>query len=384
VSRPPPRRLHATARRRAGAALLLATLAGMLPRIVLAEDYHREDLRIPFAAAGPRGLEALLIRPQSGGPRFPLALISHGSPRDGAERIKMSPYQFYAQALEFARRGFAAVVVMRRGYGASGGAAETGGPCGRRDYVAEARYSVADLKAAVDAMARRPDVTTDGMIAVGHSAGGFNTVALTADPPPGLVAAISFAGGRGSRADNDVCQDNDLVSAFGVFGRTSHVPMLWVYAQNDKFFGPALAWRLFSAFAAAGGKAEFLAAPAFGSEGHFLFSSGTADWPAMVDGFLAAHQLGLRPPLDPPAPPALAPPPQLSASGRKDFATYLAANPHKAFAVAANGAYAWRTRQRDADAAQAAAREACAKYRPDCVIYAVDDGLTREAGARAR
>ncbi|MDR3465373.1 MAG: hypothetical protein P4M07_05465 [Xanthobacteraceae bacterium] len=96
MSRAPTRPLHATLRRRAGSALLLATLAGLLPRIALAEAYHREDLRIPFAAAGPRGLEALLIRPQSGGPRFPLALISHGSPRDGAERANMSPYQFYA------------------------------------------------------------------------------------------------------------------------------------------------------------------------------------------------------------------------------------------------------------------------------------------------
>jgi len=366
---------------RGAAALLIATLTGLVPRFALAADYHREDLRIPFAAAGPSGLEALLIRPQSGG-RFPLALISHGAPRDGAQRKTMSAYQFYAQALEFARRGFAALVVMRRGYGTSDGTAENGGPCGRRDYLAEARYSIADLKAAVEAMAKRPDVTTEGMIAVGHSAGGFNTVALTADPPPGLAAAISFAGGRGSRADNDVCQDNDLVSTFGVFGRTSRTPMLWVYAQNDKFFGPELAWRFFTAFTKAGGKAEFVAAPAFGEEGHYLFSSGTAEWPALVDGFLAAHHLGLTTPLDPPTPPALAPSGQLGAGGRKDFATYLAASPHKAFAVAPNGAYAWRTRQRSAEAARAAALEACAKYRPDCTVYALDDALAAEPRTR--
>jgi dienelactone hydrolase len=201
-------------------------------------------------------------------------------------------------------------------------------------------------------------------------------VAMTADPPPGLAAAISFAGGRGSRAANDVCQEDDLVAAFGAMGRTSRIPMLWVYAQNDQFFGPTLAWRMFSAFTTAGGKTEFIAAPAFGGEGHYLFSAGTAEWPATVDGFLAARHLGLREPLELPKPAALAPPSQLSTKGREDFSSYLAAAPHKAFAVAANGAYAWRTRKRDADEARAAALQACAQFRPDCWIYAVDDGLS--------
>ena len=75
------------------------------------------------------------------------------------------------------------------------------------------------------------------MIAVGHSAGGFASVALSADPPPGLVAAISFAGGRGSRADDEVCSEDALVKAFATFGKTSRIPLLWVYAANDRFFG---------------------------------------------------------------------------------------------------------------------------------------------------
>ena len=80
------------------------------------------------------------------------------------------------QALEFARRGFAALVVMRRGYGDSGGDyAENSGPCGRRDYSIAAKASVSDLRAAIDAMKSRTDVTTNGMIAVGASAGGFAT-----------------------------------------------------------------------------------------------------------------------------------------------------------------------------------------------------------------
>jgi dienelactone hydrolase len=357
-------------------------IAAWVPRSAAADDFHREDLRIPFAAAGPRGLEAMLIRPQAG-QRYPLALISHGSPRDPAERKAMSPYELYSQAMEFARRGFAALVVMRPGYGTSGGA-ENIGACGQRNYLAEAREATTDLQAAIQAVASRPDVSTDGMIAVGQSTGGFATVALTANPPAGLAAAISFAGGRGSRADNDVCQQDLLVSTFGTLGKSSRTPMLWIYAQNDLFFGPVLARRFHAAFIASGGQAAFVAAPAFGKDGHALFSSGIPVWAPMVDGFLREHRLGARQPLDLPKPVALAPPPQLKASGRQGFAAYLAADRHKAFAVSPKGAFAWRTRQRSADDARDATLRICAQYSSDCAIYAIDDELVGRGGPAAR
>ena len=64
------------------------------------------------------------------------------------------------------------------------------------------------------------------------------TVALTAQNPPGLLAGINFAGGRGSKADHDVCNPDDLVHTYKEFGKRSRIPMLWLYAQNDKFFWP--------------------------------------------------------------------------------------------------------------------------------------------------
>ena len=239
--------------------LALATTGATL-HSASADDFYREDLRIPTVSAGPRGLEAMLVRP-SGTRRYPLALLSHGAPRDAGMRAGMTPKGLYSQAIEFARRGFAVLVVMRRGYGASGGNyAENSGPCDRRHYLVAAKASASDLRAAIEAVKNRTDVTTRGMIAVGVSAGGFASVALTADPPPGLAAAISSAGGRGSRADNDICEDA-LARAFGVLGKTSRTPMLWVYAQNDKFFAPRLAHRLHAEFSAAGGRAEFIDAP---------------------------------------------------------------------------------------------------------------------------
>ena len=268
-----------------------------------ADDYHREDLRIPMAAAGSSGLEAMLVRP-AGTRRYPLALISHGAPRDADERPAMSPYRLYFEAVEFARRGFAALVVMRRGYGTSGGAyAEDSGPCGRRDYLLAAKASADDLRAAIEAVQGRLDVSTDGMIAVGVSAGGFASLALSADPPSGLAAVISFAGGRGSRGDNDVCDEAALISAFKAFGQKSRIPTLWIYARNDKFFWPDLAHRLNAAFTGAGGTARFIDAPASGDDGHFLFSEAIPVWTPTVDGFLREQNLGSRDILALPSPP---------------------------------------------------------------------------------
>src|ERR1700716_1297757 len=92
------------------AALLAIMVACAATQTVAAEDYHREELRIPMSAAGPRGLEAFLIRP-SGARACPPALRSHGAPVDPKDRRLGSRSWLYRQAVEFARRGFAALVV---------------------------------------------------------------------------------------------------------------------------------------------------------------------------------------------------------------------------------------------------------------------------------
>lgn len=340
-----------------------------------ADELHREELRIPMAIAGARGLEAVLIRPAAPG-RHPLALLTHGAPRDAAERPVMSANRSYPQAVEFARRGFAALSVMRRGYGTSDGSfAEAAGPCERRDYLGAGKASALDLRAAIAAAERRSDVTTQGMIAVGVSAGGFASLALAADPPSGLAAVISFAGGRGSRADNEVCSEAALIEAFGAYGRTARVPTLWVYAANDKYFGPELARKMHAAFVNSGGRAQLIEAAAFGNDGHALYSAaGIPIWTPMVDEFLRAHNLGNRNLISLTAP-AIAPPQQLSAGGRAQFATYLASGPHKAFAVSPKGAFSFRTGRRTAAEAQDDALKACAQYSAECALYAIDNSL---------
>ena len=113
-------------------------LAVVAAHLATADPLIREPLVIPMAAAGPRGLEALLVRPGQPG-RHPLALINHGSPRNPSARADMTPMGMLAQATEFARRGWATLVTMRRGFGASGGGFADGfGACRDPDYPAAA------------------------------------------------------------------------------------------------------------------------------------------------------------------------------------------------------------------------------------------------------
>ena len=359
---------------------LLAIVSVLAATSAHSQSLTREELRIPMAAAGSDGLEALLVRPAGSG-RHPLMLINHGSPRNASARPDMEAQALAPIADEFARRGFAALVVMRRGYGSSGGGwAESFGQCDDPDYTKAGRAAAADLTAAINHMARQSHVDASRIMSVGVSAGGFATVALTASAPQGFVAAINFAGGRGSLSADEVCEEDELVAAMRAFGKTSRVPMLWVYAQNDRFFGPALARKMRDAFTEGGGKAEFVAAPAHGPDGHTLFSANSIPaWTPYVDRFLAKVSAAPVAPAATPrdsAPAAasrtMSPPSSLSANGKKAFEAYLAAKNHKAFAVASDGSFGWRSGRSTLEEAKQGAMTNCEENGDDCEIVSTN------------
>lgn len=251
-----------------------------------------EVKQIPMQTkSGPITLEALLVTPKDQ-QQHPTVLINHGSPRDAKGRSQMSAKYYLPIAEEFAKRGYAVAVVLRRGYGSSGGGwAEGYGGCAHPDYLQAAQASAQDLHAIIDYLSQNSSFNVNNILAVGHSAGGFATLALSAfNPPKGLKAAIVFAPGRGSYGPNKVCVASQLIAAFSQLGKTSRIPILWVSAENDHYFNPELAQQLFSAFTDSGGNARFLLAPAFGQEGHYLFTNaGIPQWLPFVDTFIASH-----------------------------------------------------------------------------------------------
>jgi dienelactone hydrolase len=336
-----------------------------------AETIRLDVLKIPLSASVE--LEAIVLRPDDGLPH-PLAILNHGSPRDADDRPVMTPYRMWAQASVFARRGWVAVAFMRRGYGSSGGGwAENFGSCSRPDYATAGRAGASDIAAVAKFMTAQPYVSKGKWISVGVSAGGFATVALTADAPQGLAAAIAFAPGRGSRTPDTVCGERQLVSAFASYGKTSRVPLLWVSAENDHFFGTALVAQFTDAFSKAGGNLTYVKVPAFGSDGHQLFGAAIPIWLPIVDRFLASNNLMLRDkPIDVPTPDVAAPA-GLSSSGREAFKNYLDSGPNKAFAVG-NSHFGWASGRRTVEEARKVALGFCA---PDtsvkCAVVNAND-----------
>jgi len=209
--------------------------------------------------------------------------------------------EFRDAAKWFANRGYLVVAPVGTGYGASaidipehglyGPFFSKVGKCSNPNFRAPG-LAVAQVDLwIIDYMAAEKRIMPTGVIVVGQSAGGWASIALSSLNPPQVKAIIVFAAGRGGRVDgkpNNNCAPDKLVEATEEFGRTSRVPMLWIYIENDTFFGPALSKRMHEAFTAAGGKAEYHLVPQFGNEGHFFVGSPDAIpiWSPLVAKFL--------------------------------------------------------------------------------------------------
>ena len=186
----------------------------------------------------------------------------------------------------FLSLGYSVAVPTRRGYGDSGGDWFEGyGSCGDPDYYRAGLETARDIRATVDALRRYPGLEARRFVLVGQSAGGWGSVAASTLTIEGVEAVVNFAGGRGSYAAHSVCREERLVEVAGRYGKRSHAPQLWIYSENDLYFGPGLARRMHSAFVASGGKAEFLQAPPVDGDGHAYFTH-NGDWGVPVALFL--------------------------------------------------------------------------------------------------
>jgi dienelactone hydrolase len=257
----------------------------------------REEM---WALPLPLPMFAYLARPVGGGP-FPLVIMNHGVSLNPRDRSFFPPVEFRDAAKWFANRGYLVVAPVGTGYGASaidipehglyGPFFSKVGKCSNPNFRAPG-LAVAQVNLwIIDYMAAEKRIIPTGVIVVGQSAGGWASIALSSLNPPQVKAIIVFAAGRGGRIDgkpNNNCAPDRLVETTAEFGRTSRVPMLWIYIENDTFFGPALSKRMHEAFSAAGGKAEYHLVPPFGDDGHFLIGSRDAVpiWSPLVAKFL--------------------------------------------------------------------------------------------------
>jgi len=278
---------------RALRALAITLLALAMPQ-AWAARFHESVLKVPVVSGVEQAyIDVTVFRPAGEGP-FPLLVLSHGSPRSAADRRAQGRQRMAAQSARFVAMGFAVLVPTRRGYGESGGRwAEAYGRCDSPDYHAAGLETARDLRAAVDAVRGERWVDATRIVLAGQSAGGFGSIAAASGRFEGLAGVVNFAGGRGSTGPDQVCGEEQLVSAMARYGRGSSVPQLWIYSANDRFFGPGLARRMHAAFVASGGTAQFVAAPATGLDGHGYFATAMDEWSPQVERFL--ERIGARP-----------------------------------------------------------------------------------------
>tara|TARA_E500000081_G_scaffold33168_2_gene36928 strand:- start:1792 stop:2970 length:1179 start_codon:yes stop_codon:yes gene_type:complete len=320
-------------------------------------------------------LEAMAVRPDST-KKLPLAVIAHGSPPNAASRKTQHVMSLSDMALEFAQRGYVALAFLRRGYGKSSGQwSESWGSTKKPQFVEGGRGTAADLRAAIDYGCQLDYVDPDKIIVVGHSAGGFGSIALASEAVNGLSAVINFAGGRGSKSLGNVAAVDSIVQAFGTFGKTARVPSLWIYAKNDGLFGPALSQKFFLQFTNAGGQGDFIMLPPFGDEGHDLFIDrrGIDICRPHIDRFLRKHSLPTWDSRQEPAMQKLPAPPHAGSKAREAWQTYLSRPGNKAYVISKDGNhYGYKTRQNSIQSAIEGAKNFC---RDQCFIYSINDEI---------
>jgi dienelactone hydrolase len=183
------------------------------------------------------------------------------------------------------------IVPTRRGYGATGGTdVETNYGCANPWYKEALAGGVESVLSVVDYAKAQRFVDPKRFILVGQSVGGFLSVGVTAAAPPGLIAAVNFAGGHGGdpqRHPAVPCVAEKLLEVYAEAGKTGRVPMLWVYTENDQYFGPDYARAWHKGYTEAGGRAELQVLPPFQNDGHRLFVNGISIWRPVVEAFFA-------------------------------------------------------------------------------------------------
>ena len=262
-----------------------------------------DEITVPVKVANAFGREiehsikVTLFHEPSAPKPYPLLVLNHGRSGQSAERAKTSAATYAAQARWLTGFGFLVAVPVRIGYGVTGGPdVEDTGNCGSKNYPPGYQAAAVQTLAVLAQLRAREDAAGDRALVMGQSFGGATAIAVAALNPPGIQATVNFAGGGGGdpvKQPMYPCREDLLKSLFAGYGATARMPTLWLYSENDRYWGPKLPVEWFEAFKAAGGQGEFAAFPPVSNDGHRLFSRAPQLWQPRLRQFLI--QVGYPP-----------------------------------------------------------------------------------------
>jgi dienelactone hydrolase len=238
-----------------------------------------------------------VFRPQGPGP-FPVVFLLHGRAPNRDERRAMDHPIAAGHAQWWLRQGVAVIAPVRPGYGTTGGpdmedttARWHGATCsGEPDFMRPAA-SIARSTSAVYAWAlRQPWVRKDRLLVEGWSMGGLGSISVAALNPPGVRGVINFSGGTAGNptdAPGRSCRPDLLAQTYEDLGRRARVPSLWLYAENDRYWGEQAPKTWFEAYRAGGSETRLVVTPAVeGEDGHQLLMDGAPMWMGPVRDFI--------------------------------------------------------------------------------------------------
>lgn len=351
----------------------------------LSETVSRVPVTVQPLFGDPRSGEMIIthFKPAGSGP-FPAVVVHHG--RSDTDRANPSRWRYTEMARYWTRRGVAVFVPTRLGYGDTGlePDPEYTGECNRKRYDIAAKVTATQSLAAIEFAIKQPWVDRSKVIVMGQSMGGFTTIATMEAKHPSVIAAINFAGGGGGNPKDrprDPCGATLMGNVLAAAGKANAgaTPMLWLYAENDNYWGASIPRKWHEAYTSAGGKAELVMFPAVGADGHSLIGTGRHLWRSVVDRFIAPFGI---------VPPKAEHVPQPTNFAEVDDASklplvkddvksngyrrFLSADLPRAFAIGPKGE--WSFQSGDDVIRRTLAR--CAEFaKTPCKLYAVDDSV---------
>ena len=137
---------------------------------------------------------------------------------------------------------------------------------------------------------QQPWVRKDRILLEGHSVGGLTTVAASVLNLPGVLASVNFAGGAGGYpavSPGKSCKPENLTKTYAAFGKLVKIPSLWLYAENDQYWGADAPQRWYAAFSAGGSDAALVqTGPLPEHDGHSLLTFGGRLWSVPLNAFV--------------------------------------------------------------------------------------------------
>lgn len=370
----------------AAVTLLWAAVAAAQTEAPPFRDLREESRQISvtvkdlYSREETRQIPVTIFRPKGDGP-FPLVIMNHGRAVTN-KRAAQGVQRFEHLSRYLVGKGFVVMLPTRVGYAQTYGDfdPEASGEC-RSLRVEPMAIAASDQVLATVAFAKTlPFVDATRWLVMGQSVGGLAAVATVGRQPSGLIGAVNFSGGVGGdpeRNPGNPCNPQQVARALGSFAKGARVGMLWIYWQNDLYWGAGTPRRWQEAWAGGGGLAEFQSLPPVGQDGHSGLSVDMDHWVPLVDDYLARLGFGKPGSVARPPPTHFAKVeeadklPAVQATKDGVYRKFLESKTPRAFAVGPNNANGWAS----GDWAMGRALGFCARRGELCKLYAVDDDV---------